>query len=440
MMGSEKGKRTYGLGSVFIHRGAWYGRWWADGTRLKRRLGPIREVGSRDGLTRKQAEMVLRRLMSEVRVVLPEERITYKEVGDRYLHHLEHVKQRKSSTIQDYKIIHNKHFVPHFGENKPVIDIGTREIASYITAKSTGKDAAKSKGKGKDKVGLSRKTIVNHLNFAHGVFAFAVKHGWCPSNPVAMTDRPAQEDADADIRFLNLAELEAVLRATATLASSAAEGEAEPDVRGYTDYAMYLTAAMTGLRQGELRALRWRDVDWPASVIRVRRSYTRGKLGRPKSKRSSRAVPMADRVGGELDRHFKRALYKGDDDSVFCHPQTGDPYDDSQIRKRFYEAMKTAKMGDRCGREGGITFHSLRHTFGTRMAAAGVPMRTLQEWMGHRNLATTEIYADYAPDPAYGAKFAEDAFTAKATEESKDGEPAGQDAAVTDESELDEAA
>ncbi|HEY2181087.1 MAG TPA: hypothetical protein VGH09_05375 [Solirubrobacteraceae bacterium] len=40
-------------------------------------------------------------------------------------------------------------------------------------------------------------------------------------------------------------------------------------------------------------------------------------------------------------------------------------------------------------------------------------MRTLQEWMGHRNLATTEIYADYAPDPAYGAAFAESAFTAK---------------------------
>ena len=40
-------------------------------------------------------------------------------------------------------------------------------------------------------------------------------------------------------------------------------------------------------------------------------------------------------------------------------------------------------------------------------------MRTLQEWMGHRNLATTEIYADYTPDPAYGSAFAESAFTAK---------------------------
>lgn len=42
-------------------------------------------------------------------------------------------------------------------------------------------------------------------------------------------------------------------------------------------------------------------------------------------------------------------------------------------------------------------FHDLRHTFGTRMAAVGVPMRTLQEWMGHRDIATTQRYADYAP-------------------------------------------
>ena len=119
---------------------------------------------------------------------------------------------------------------------------------------------------------------------------------------------------------------------------------------------------------------------------------------------------MADRVGGELDRHFKRSFYKGDDDLVFCHPQTGAPYDDSQIRKRFYDAMKAAKLGDRCGREGGITFHSLRHTFGTRMAAAGVPMRTLQEWMGHRDFTTTLVYADFAPDATGGAAFVRQAF------------------------------
>jgi hypothetical protein len=61
------------------------------------------------------------------------------------------------------------------------------------------------------------------------------------------------------------------------------------------------------------------------------------------------------------------------------------------------------------------------------MAAAGVPMRTLQEWMGHRNLATTEIYADYAPDPACGAAFAESAFATRRdrqqAERSEEGAP-----------------
>ena len=401
-MADSKSKRTYGSGSVLVHRGSWYGRWRVGGSYVKRKLGAIREPGSREGLTRKQAEMALRRQMTEVRVVVPEERMTCQEAGERYIHHLEHVKRRKPSTVQDYRIMLNKHFVPHFG-TKPVDKIAPPDIASYITAKSVPKD----------KGGLSHKTIVNHLNFAHGIFAYALKHGWCTSNPVAATDRPEAEQTDPDIRFLDLAELEALLAAAAGRASKTGDGQGEADPRGPTDHVLYLTAAMTGIREGELVALRWRDVDWAASLIRVRRNYTRGQLGTPKSKRSSRALPMADRLAGELDRHFKRSVYQDPDHLVFCHPHTGQPYDASQLRNRFYAAMKAAGMGDRCGREGGITFHSLRHTFGTRMAAAGVPMRTLQEWMGHRNLATTEIYADYAPDPAYGAAFAESAFAAK---------------------------
>lgn len=59
---------------------------------------------------------------------------------------------------------------------------------------------------------------------------------------------------------------------------------------------------MTGMRQGELLALRWRDVDWPARRVRVRRNFVRSEFGTPKSKRSSRSVPLADRVAGELDQ------------------------------------------------------------------------------------------------------------------------------------------
>ena len=57
-----------------------------------------------------------------------------------------------------------------------------------------------------------------------------------------------------------------------------------------------------------------------------------------------------------------------------------------------------------------ITFHEMRHTFGTQMAAAGAPLRAIQEWMGHADASTTAIYAHYAPDPSGGARFIERAF------------------------------
>ncbi len=420
-MAGNAGRRTYGSGTLEEHRGSWYGRWRVNGRQVRRKIGEIRKPGSRDGLTRPQAEAALRRMMSEVRVVVPEERMSFKEAGERYLHHVEHIRNRKPSTVQDYRIMLTKHLALYFGESKAIDRIEARDIARYVAVKASRGGRARRGGNGEE--GLSRKTIINHLNFAHGVFAFAVKNGWCTSNPVAMTDRPQQEQVDPDIRFLDLEEFEALLRAAERRAASAEQDGESGDVRARTDYVMYLTAGMTGLREGELVALRWRDVDWTASVIRVRRSYTRRAWGTPKSRRSSRAVPMADRLAGALDRHYKRSAYQGDDHLVFCHPQTGEPYDASQIRKRFYAAMEDAGMGERCGRDGGITFHSLRHTFGTRAAAAGVPMRTLQEWMGHRNIATTEIYADYAPDPAFGAAFAERMFAAKpARDEARDAE------------------
>jgi integrase len=59
-----------------------------------------------------------------------------------------------------------------------------------------------------------------------------------------------------------------------------------------------------------------------------------------------------------------------------------------------------------------VRIHDLRHSYGTAMAAAGAPLRSLMEWMGHADLKTTLIYADYSPGQAQGAAFAEAAFGA----------------------------
>ena len=102
---------------------------------------------------------------------------------------------------------------------------------------------------------------------------------------------------------------------------------------------------------------------------------------------------MADAVGGELERLFRASSRHADDDLVFADPHTGGPLDKAAILRRYRKALAAAKL------DGARRFHDLRHTFGTRMAAAGVPMRTLQEWMGHRDIETTQRYADYAPSP-----------------------------------------
>jgi integrase len=100
--------------------------------------------------------------------------------------------------------------------------------------------------------------------------------------------------------------------------------------------AIPLTAALTGLRRGELVVLRWRDIDFAASAIRVRASYAGGALTTPKSGRV-RAVPMAPDVAEILARLRRRGYLTGDDDLVFsATPETAST-------RRSYGAATTAR-------------------------------------------------------------------------------------------------
>ena len=83
-------------------------------------------------------------------------------------------------------------------------------------------------------------------------------------------------------------------------------------------------------------------------------------------------------------------MYPRDRDLVFCHPGTGNPHDRSKLVRRFKQAIARADVHH-------VTFHELRHNFGTRMAAAGTSLRTLQRRMGHADSKTTQVYARYQP-------------------------------------------
>ncbi len=379
-------KRSYGTGSLYVARDArgresWYGRWQSPGGgKANRKIGLKRQPGSREGLTQAQAERELRRRIdADAAVVTPGQQRTIAEAGAEYVDHLEHVMERKRTTIQDYRGYLRRHFEPFFGD-RPLDRVDERFVSAYL--------------KRKRDEGLSSKTVQNHLNFMHGLFRFAVKRGWAEANPVATVERPRKaRRPERRLRFLQPVELDALVRAV------------PEDKLGAVERPLYVTAAMTGLRQGELIALPWLDIDWVARRIRVADNFPRGRVDERDSPKSheGRSVPMADRVATDLERHFQRTRYRDDRDQVFCHPETGNPLDPSKTGKRFKKALARAGLPE-------ITFHELRHTFGTQLAAAGVPLRTIQEWMGHGDAKTTEVYRHYAPDPTHGADLVELAF------------------------------
>lgn len=387
-------RRPHGTGSLYVRKDAagretWYGHWRQNGRQVKRKIGLKRTAGSREGLTRSQAEAELRKKIGEVQVK-PRvgEKLTVGEVSERYITQARR-RGRKRSTLEDIESDTRVHLVKFFGERS--LDSITGADVLDLVSTLEEKD-------------LAPKTIRDIVATLSALFNFAKapRRRWAAENPCEGLDDdlPAVPER-TEIRFLTLEEVDAAV------------ANVPKGIYQVIDKAMILTAAMTGLRKGELVALRWRDIDWPAARIRVRQNYVRNEFGTPKSKRSTRSVPMADEVGGELERLFKASGFQGDDDLVFAHPVTGEPMPKANVTRRFRKALKAAGLDD------SHRFHDLRHSFGTRMAAAGVPMRTLQQWMGHVHLTTTEIYADYAPS-AHEAQMVNRAFARDVPEQALD--------------------
>ena len=360
-------RRAYGSGSLFVHPTVrpptWYGRFKGR----KRALGPVRQPGTRDGLTRAQAEAKLREWMADVQPAAPvAHSVTLADAGERYQRHLRRA-GRKRSTVVAVESALRVQLVPFFAD-KPLRAIKREDVCDLVAVLEARELAAKS--------------IHNYVGILSAIcnYAMAPQRRWLNFNPCADVELPGVPEHD-EIRFLDEAEWEAVLR------------HVQPGDFEQLDRAFYLTAIMAGLRHGEVIALRWRDVDWLAARIRVRQNHVLGEFDTPKSRRGSRSVPMADRLAGELDRLHKAAGEPDDDALVFGDPATGGPLDKAADLRRYRKVLSAA------GLDVTHNLHGLRHTFGTRMAAAGVPMRTLQEWMGHRDIATTQRYADYAPSP-----------------------------------------
>ncbi len=160
---------------------------------------------------------------------------------------------------------------------------------------------------------------------------------------------------------------------------------------------MIVVAAFTGLRQGELLALRWHHVDFGNRIVHVQRNLPAGtsKEDTPKSHRV-RSVPLSDQALVALDGLSCREHFTGSDDLVFGN-QVGGHLSDDVVRDAFYQALEHAELGHLRAKVHPIVMHDLRHCFGTTCAAKGIDLRRIQAWMGHANIETTMRYLHYVP-------------------------------------------
>jgi integrase len=262
----------------------WYAKYrLPDGRQVQRRIGPAWTERGRPPagwFTKRTAEAWLRELLGEARRgTLPGQvrtGVTFAEAADEWLRYIEHDRERKPSTVAGYRALVRSQLLPTFGD-LPLESITTPMIEGWLS----GVDRASS-------------TRSKALVLLHGIFQRERKLHGLPVNPAADVEKPSSRRS-GDIEVFSPEEVRALVRAASS----------------EQDAAIYLTAAFTGLRRGELLALRWRDVDFAGQVVRVRASFSEGVLTTPKSGKV-RSVPIAPEVqsiadSSRLDRPLRSA-------------------------------------------------------------------------------------------------------------------------------------
>jgi integrase len=328
---------------------------------VQRKIGPAWTARGRPPagyVTQRLAEAWLRDVLDQARRgTLPgmvRTGATFADAAAEFLRYAADDRDCKPSTMRDYRSIVATHLVPRFGEER-IEDITPQMIEEWRTSFGPA---------------LAARTKNKWLVVLHGVFRRAQTVWGLPVNPVTGIEKYRQRSS-GDIDVFSPEEVLALVRAA---------GDEQ-------DAAIYLTAALTGLRRGELLALRWRDVNFAGQAIRVRASFAGGQVTSPKSGKV-RSVPMAPDVASALAALGRRERWTGDDDLVFVGT-LGSHVDGSALRRRYMDALRRAGLRP-------LRFHDLRHTFGTRMIAKA-DIRRVQEWMGHADVQTTMKYLHYAP-------------------------------------------
>jgi integrase len=315
--------------------------------------------------------------------------ITFRELGREWLHYLEFEKGVKPSTLTGYRGLLVEAGLPYrrrsgetagrimeqFG-SRPALGITTREVANYL--------------RGLERTGSTARTVNRHRQVISAIYGYAMRedsHGF-ERNPAQGTTK-RREPPPAVLDFYEPEEIEALARAATRgehrQVTKLKYDDAETAARAAEDRQdaeLFRIAAFTGLRLGELRALRWTDVNLVDRRLVVHRAFSDGVEGPTKSWQA-RYIPIADPPAEAFARLSTRGEFVGDDDYVFCN-RLGRALDGSALRKRYQGAAEAAGLRR-------LHFHALRHGAGSMVARQADP-RWVHGFLGHSSITTTERY------------------------------------------------
>jgi len=302
-------------------------------------------------------------------------------------------------TQESYSSIVESHLIPVLGSIQ-LKDLQPYQLSDYYAKKC-------SNGRADGKGGLSARSVVYHHRIISKTLDYAVKMGVVVRNVASVVEPPRV--ARVTMKTLSTEEVQRFL-----------------DAARETDYYVYFSTLLyTGLRRGELLALRWRNLDLNrGSLTVVATAYKLGNgdyiIKEPKTAQSRRSVTLPPslvellkvyRADQELLR-VQLGVSLEADDFVFIRPD-GSPINPSAVTLAFRRIIKRAGLRD-------IRIHDLRHTHATLMLKAGIHPKVVSERLGHANISITlDIYSHVLPglQEAAAEKF-DSIFEADANENS----------------------
>ena len=255
----------------------------------------------------------------------------------------------KLSTQHGYKTVLAKHLLPYWRDWR-LRDIGRQDVQQWVADRFRRK--------------LGWQTVRNAWTLLSGILETAVEYGYLSMNPARGVKFPEKELKEAPVLF------------TAEDFVKLLEQLDEP----YRTMARLI--ALTGLRIGELLAVRWRCLDLEIGTLSVRESVYEGKFQSPKTRKSRRTMPLGPQIIVWLREHRLRAKRTESDDLVFGN-RKGQPLRESKLLRNVLQpAAERAGLGR-------VTWHQFRHIHSSLLNDLRVPVKIAQEQLGHSSISTT---------------------------------------------------